>query len=90
MMVALPAVLALWNRKTPPGSLVMVALPALMLLWKCVRPAFEMLVMPLVSALMRLNVPRTPTATVPRIAPVVPPSPSCSVPPLMVVPPDRC
>ena len=49
--------------------------------------AFEMLVMPLVSALMRFNPPLLPTATAPRIAPVAPPSPSCKVPPLMAVPP---
>jgi len=66
---------------------VTVALPALVPFLKKVMPLFVMVAMPLVSALTTLNVPPAFTVAAPWMAPALTAVPSCSVPPLIVVPP---
>src|SRR6266702_6097099 len=83
VMWALPAVLVLSKNRSP--VLAMVALPALVALKKAVVPLLMIEVIPVVSALTMLNTALLTTA--PTILPVLLASPSCKMPPEIVVPP---
>src|SRR6266851_1384418 len=87
VMVALAALLVSANcKRTPPPLLVITAELAEVPFWKNVPPLLVIVVMPEVLELSTNR--RALLTTLPTIEPVVPESPSCSVPnPLMVVPP---